>query len=255
MSQAPAALVTGAARGIGAAIAVRLAREGMDVAALDVLDCRETADRVSAAGREALVLTADVTDRDRRAEALEEVRRRFGRLDALVNNAGVAPRTRADILDADEGSYDRVMNVNLKGPYFLTQAVARWMIEQRRLRPDGPMCIVNISSISAYTASPSRGQYCLSKAGVSMATRLWAARLAEHAIGVYEVRPGIVATDMTAAVKDKYDKLIAEGLTPIRRWGRPADVADAVAVCARGELAFSTGQVIDVDGGFHLRTL
>jgi len=164
-------------------------------------------------------------------------------------------RDRADILEATEDSYDRVMSINLKGPYFLTQAAANWMIRQRQDRPDDWMCIVNISSMSAYTASPSRGEYCISKAGVSMATKLWAARLAEHRIGVYEIRPGIIATDMTAAVKGKYDQLIGDGLTPIRRWGEPGDVAAAVAACARGDLRFSTGEVINVDGGFHLRTL
>ena len=186
---------------------------------------------------------------------LKRVEETFGRLDVLVNNAGVAPKVRTDILQADEESYDRVMNINLKGPYFLTQAVANWMTRQRSDRPEDWMCIVNISSMSAYTASPSRGEYCLSKAGISMATQLWAARLAEFDIGVYEIRPGIIATDMTTAVKDKYDKLIKEGLTPIRRWGRPDDVARAVAACARDDLKFSTGEVINVDGGFHMRTL
>ena len=255
MNEAAVAMVTGSARGIGAAIAAQLAGEGLDLALLDVLDCAATTKAVKQAGRDALALAADVTSPADRAEALAAVESRFGRLDVLVNNAGVAPEARADILEATEASYDRVMDVNLKGPYFLTQAVAGWMIRQREDRPDGWMCIVNISSMSAYTASPSRGEYCISKAGVSMATKLWAARLAEHSIGVYEIRPGIVATDMTAGVKDKYDKLIAEGLTPIRRWGRPADVAAAVAACARGDLKFSTGEVINVDGGLHLRRL
>ncbi|MCD6303837.1 MAG: 3-ketoacyl-ACP reductase [Planctomycetes bacterium] len=255
MNSTKSALVTGAARGIGAAVAVELARGGWDVAILDVADAGATADMVRAAGRNALAIRADVADPADRASAIEAIRRQFGRLDVLVNNAGIAPRRRADILEATEESYDRVMAVNLKGPYFLTQAVARWMIEQRRDRPDDWMCIVNVSSISAYTASPSRGQYCISKAGVAMATKLWAVRLAEYGIGVYEVRPGIIATDMTAAVRDKYDKLIADGLTPIRRWGRPEDVARAVAACAAGRLKFSTGEVINVDGGFHLRVL
>lgn len=255
MKSTPVALVTGAARGIGAAIAARLAQSGFDLALLDVLETAATVQTVAAAGREALPLAADVTVAADRAEALKQITSRFGRLDVLVNNAGVAPAARRDILEATEESYDRVMNINLKGPYFLTAAVARWMIDQRADRPEEWMCIVNISSMSAYTASPSRGEYCISKAGVSMATKLWAARLAEHRINVYEIRPGIVATDMTAAVKDKYDKLIGEGLTPIRRWGRPGDVADAVAACARGDLKFSTGEVINVDGGFHLRTL
>jgi NAD(P)-dependent dehydrogenase (short-subunit alcohol dehydrogenase family) len=254
-SKNPVALVTGAARGIGAAIAVELARGGCDVAAFDVLDPVSTVAAVKQAGREGLAIVGDVTSAADRAKALAAVERTFGRLDVLVNNAGVAPSKRADILEADEGSYDRVMSINVKGPYFLTQAVANWMIRQRAERAEAWRCIVNISSISAYTASPSRGEYCLSKAAISMATKLWAARLAEYGIGVYEIRPGIVATDMTAGVKDRYDKLIAEGLTPIRRWGQPADVAAAVAACVRGELKFSTGEVINVDGGFHLRTL
>ena len=255
MDANPVALVTGAARGIGSAIAVGLAREGRDVAVLDLIDASQTVSAVEQAGRSALFIRADVSSAADRAAALSEVESQFGRLDVLVNNAGVAPKVRADILDAGEESFDRLMNINLKGPYFLTQAAANWMIRQRAERPDHWRCIVNISSISAYTASPSRGEYCISKAGVSMATKLWAARLAEYGIGVYEIRPGIVATDMTAAVKDKYDKLIGEGLTPIRRWGQPEDISRAVAACARGDMRFSTGEVVNVDGGFHLRTL
>ena len=255
MNQSPVALVTGSARGIGAAIAARLAAEGYDLALLDVLEAGETARAVARAGRRAVAMQGDITSAADRAAALERIASEFARLDALVNNAGVAPRVRADILEAAEAEYDRVMAINLKGPYFLTQAVANWMVRQRAQRPDERRGIVNISSMSAYTASTSRGEYCLSKAGVSMATKLWAARLAEFGIGVYEVRPGIIATDMTAAVKDKYDKLIGEGLTPIRRWGKPEDVAAAVAACLRGDLAFSTGEVINVDGGFHLRVL
>ena len=255
MTESPVALVTGAARGIGAGIALELAGVGCDVAIFDVLEARETAERVRAAGRRSLAVVGDVTNAEQRGEALRQIDHAFGRLDVLVNNAGVAPKVRADILEAGEESYDRVMGINLKGPYFLTQAAARWMIRQRAQRPDDWMCIINISSLSAYTASVSRGEYCLSKAGVSMATKLWAARLAEYGIGVYEIRPGIIATDMTATVKDKYDKLIAEGLTPIRRWGRPEDIAKAAASCARGDLRYSTGEVINVDGGFHLRVL
>ena len=255
MESQRAALVTGGARGIGAAIAVELARRGCDVAVLDVVEAGQTVADVRAAGRQGLALTGDVTSGDDRAAALARIEETFGRLDVLVNNAGVAPNVRADILDASEDSYDRVMAINLKGPYFLTQTVANWMMRQRSDRPDDWRCIVNISSISAYTASPSRGEYCLSKAGVSMATKLWAARLAEEGVGVYEIRPGVIATDMTAGVRQKYDKLIGEGLTPIRRWGRPTDIASAVGACAAGELKFSTGEVINVDGGFHLRTL
>lgn len=255
MNESAVAMVTGSARGIGAGIAVQLARDGLDVVLLDVLDCAATAGEIESLGRQALTLEADVTSADDRAAAVAEVESRFGRLDVLVNNAGVAPEARTDILEATEASYDRVMGINLRGPYFLTQAVANWMIRQRAQGGDDWMCIVNISSISAYTASPSRGDYCISKAGVSAATRLWAARLAEYGIGVYEIRPGVIATDMTGAVKDEYDKLIGEGLTPIRRWGQPADVAAAVAACVRGELKFSTGEVINIDGGFHLRIL
>jgi len=183
------------------------------------------------------------------------VKEKFGRCDMLVNNAGVAPSKRMDVLEATEQSYDRVMNVNLKGPYFLTQLVANWMIEQRRQYPKRNFRIVNTGSISAYTSSPARGEYCLSKAGISMMTKLYADRLAEFGIGVFEIRPGIIMTDMTSVVKDKYDKLIAEGLTPIKRWGQPEDVAKAVGAIAEGRLDFSTGQVINVDGGFHLRRL
>ena len=255
MSQSPAALVTGAARGIGAAIAEELARNGFDLAVLDVIDAADTIAAVQAAGSAGLSVTGDVTSAADRAAVLKAVEDRFGRLDVLVNNAGVSPQVRADILEAAEESYDHVMDVNLKGPYFLTQAAANWMVRRREAGSGGWMCIVNISSCSAYAASPSRGEYCISKAGVSMATKLYAARLADFGIGVYEIRPGIIATDMTAGVKDKYDRLIADGLTPIRRWGRPEDVAAAVAACARGDLKFSTAEVINVDGGFHLRTL
>ncbi len=255
MNTAPVALVTGAARGIGAGIAIELAKSGYDVAVFDMIDSAATVAAIEAAGRKGLSVLGDVTSAADREAALKKIEAVFGRLDMLVNNAGVAPKVRADILEATEESYDRVMTINLKGPYFLTQAVANWMVRQRTSRPDTFMSIVNISSMSAYTASVGRGEYCLSKAGVSMATKLWAARLAEFGINVYEIRPGIIATDMTSTVKDKYDKLIGEGLTPIKRWGHPADIAAAVAACARGHLAFSTGEVINVDGGYHLRVL
>jgi len=160
-----------------------------------------------------------------------------------------------DILEVTEESYDRVMGINLKGPYFLTQLVANWMVEQKKTRPERAFRIVNTGSISAYTSSPARGEYCVSKAGIAMMTMLYADRLAEYGIGVFEIRPGIIQTDMTSVVKDKYDKLIAEGLTPIKRWGQPEDIAKAVGAIAEGRLDFSTGQVINVDGGFHLRRL
>jgi NAD(P)-dependent dehydrogenase (short-subunit alcohol dehydrogenase family) len=198
---------------------------------------------------------ADVTSADDRAAMVDAIRQRFGQLDVLVNNAGVAPRVRADILEADEESWDFVLGVNLRGPYFLTQAVANWMVEQSKADDGYRGCIVNICSISSTVASVNRGDYCVSKAGVSMATKLWAARLGEFGIDVYEIRPGIIATDMTAGVKDKYDKLIAEGLTLEPRWGTSEDIGAAVAILATGELKYATGQVLIVDGGMTLQRL
>lgn len=179
----------------------------------------------------------------------------FGCLNLLVNNAGVAPKVRADLLEAGEESYDFVMNINLKGPYFLTQAAAKYMIEQHKADTGFKGCIVNISSISATVASVSRGEYCLSKAGISMATKLWAARLGEYNIPVYEVQPGVIMTDMTAGVKEKYDTLIAQGLCVQSRWGLPADIARVVTMFARGDMPYSTGQVAMVDGGLTLARL
>jgi NAD(P)-dependent dehydrogenase (short-subunit alcohol dehydrogenase family) len=185
---------------------------------------------------------------------IEFTRERYGRLDLLVNNAGVAPLVRADLLETSEESLDRLLSINLKGPFFLTQLAARWMIEQRQAG-GLPAKIITITSISAYTASVNRGDYCISKAGLAMLTPLFATRLAEHGICVYEIRPGVIATDMTGPVQEKYDRLIAEGLTPIARWGRPEDVGRAVVALAQDALPFSTGEVINVDGGFHLRRL
>lgn len=256
----PVALVTGAARGIGRAIALRLLRDGFDVAVLDVRDPQEMTDGMhvlaSEAGQGAVqYVQADISRTEDRADALAAVRRRFGRLDVLVNNAGVAPRVRADLLETGEESLDFVLGVNLRGTFFLTQAAARWMVE--RLDAGEPLrpAIVNIASISSYVSSVNRGEYCISKAGVSMVTALFADRLAEYGIPVHEVRPGIIRTDMTAKVEEKYDRLIREGLLPIARWGTPDDVADAVSVLVSGRLAYSTGQVVDVDGGFHIRRI
>ncbi len=253
----PVALITGAARGIGRACALELARAGHDVVIADIIDTAEAVGAVEELGVDALGVACDVTDPDRRAAALTAIRERFGRLDCLINNAGVAPKIRADILEAGPESFDFVMGINLRGPYFLTQAVANWLIAQQEEDPTrrGRQSIVNVASLSSYTASPSRGEYCLSKAAVSMMTTLYAARLAEYEIRVNEVRPGIIATNMTSAVTEKYDRLIADGLTPIRRWGTPEDVARAVTVLAGGRLPFTTGEAINVDGGFHLRTL
>jgi len=253
------ALVTGAARGIGKAVALELVRRGFHVAVNDIVPEERTetilADFAEAGGGRALYVRADISRAEEREAMVSRLRGEFGRLDLLVNNAGIAPRKRLDLLEATEESFDEVLAVNLKGPYFLTQLVARWMIELRGKLDGYEPRIVNISSISAYTSSPARGEYCVSKAGVSMMTKLYADRLAEFGIGVYEIRPGIIRTDMTAPVREKYDRLIAEGLTPIRRWGEPRDIALAVAAIAEGYLPFSTGEVINVDGGFHLRRL
>ncbi|MCD6364626.1 MAG: 3-ketoacyl-ACP reductase, partial [Planctomycetes bacterium] len=252
----PVALVTGAGRGIGYGIAKRLAGDGCDVAICDIHEeqaVRDALKGIEDLGGKVLYCRADVSDAKARRDMLDEIEAKFNRLDILVNNAGVAPKVRADILEATEESFDWVLGINLKGPYFLTQAVANWMIRQKRADDAFAGRIVNISSISATVASPSRGEYCISKAGVSMATRLWAARLGEFGIGVFEVRPGVIMTDMTATVKDKYDKLFAEGMAVQARWGQVEDVAKAVAMLARGELAYSTGQVVMVDGGMSLQ--
>jgi 3-oxoacyl-[acyl-carrier protein] reductase len=255
------ALITGAGRGIGLGIAMALASDPIDPCDIAVMDIHPdevvipALNELREQGVEVLYCRADVTDREARQRTLDEIEERFGRLNVLVNNAGVAPRVRADILEATEVSYDWVMGINLKGPYFLTQAVANWMIAQREADADFTGCIVNISSVSAAVASPSRGEYCISKAGVSMATMLWAARLGEFEIPVYEVRPGVIKTDMTATVQAKYDKLIAEGLMVQARWGYPEDIGKAVAALVRGDFAYSTGQVIMVDGGMTLQRL
>jgi NAD(P)-dependent dehydrogenase (short-subunit alcohol dehydrogenase family) len=252
------ALVTGGSRGIGFGVAQELARSGFDVAINGRRDAAEVASAVrelQGLGAGVLYCRADVADLPDHARMLSETRSRFGRLDVLVNNAGVAPDVRADILDASPDSFDRLIRINLRGPYFLTQVAARWMIEQRRADPAFRGCVVNVSSVSATVVSVNRGDYCISKAGVGMATQLWAARLAEFGIDVYEVRPGVIATDMTAGVKEKYDKLIAEGLTLEPRWGTPRDVGRAVAALARGDLPYATGQVLTVDGGLTQRRL
>jgi 3-oxoacyl-[acyl-carrier protein] reductase len=252
------ALVTGGTRGIGFGIASELAASGFELALNGRRDASSVTDALQsleAMGVDVFYCQGDVAAWDDRQRLLEAIRQRFGRLDVLVNNAGVAPEVRADIIEATEESFDRLMNINLKGPYFLTQAVARWMIDQHAREPDYRGCIINVSSISATVVSTNRGDYCISKAGVAMATQLWAARLAEHNIEVYEVRPGVIATDMTAGVKEKYDKLFSEGLTLQRRWGTPRDVGSAVAALARGEMPYATGQVINIDGGLTQRRL
>jgi 3-oxoacyl-[acyl-carrier protein] reductase len=259
MSAQKVALVTGASRGIGRGVATALAADGFDI----VVNYARNADAAQNVGKEiahiggrAHLVQADISVSADRQRLVDEAYDHFGRVDLLVNNAGVAPNVRADLLEAGEESFDRLININLKGPYFLTQAVANRMIAQIEARSVERPKIVTISSISAYTASLNRGDYCVAKAGLAMMTSLYAARLAEYGINVYEIRPGIVETDMTGPVKERYDKLILEdGLTPIRRWGTPDDIGRAVVAVAQDLLPFSTGQVIDVDGGFHLRVL
>jgi NAD(P)-dependent dehydrogenase (short-subunit alcohol dehydrogenase family) len=254
------AVVTGGSRGIGRGIAVALAGAGLDVV-INYAGNEAAARECQALCRQAgpgrfEICQGDIGVSDDRARMVDFVRTSYGRIDLLVNNAGVAPSVRADMLEAEEASFDRLIDINLKGPYFLTQRVANWMIELRgTLGADYAPRIVTISSISAYTASVSRGDYCVSKAGLAMLTKLYAVRLADHGIGVYEIRPGVIQTDMTAGVQAKYDKLIGDGLTPIRRWGFPDDVGRAVTAVALGHFPFSTGEVINVDGGFHLKWL
>jgi NAD(P)-dependent dehydrogenase (short-subunit alcohol dehydrogenase family) len=252
------ALVTGGSRGIGRGIAEALAGSGFDLAINGVRDAEHVADVLSVLrerGAEAHYIRGDIGVANDRQAIVDAVRARFGRLDVLVNNAGVAPNVRADILEASEESFDRVIGINLKGPYFLTQIAAHWMIEQRHADSTFTGMVVNISSVSATEASTNRGDYCISKAGVAMATQLWAHRLAEFGIAVYEIRPGIIHTDMSAAVAEKYDRLIANGLTVENRWGEPEDVGRAVAMLARGDLSYATGNVLNIDGGLTLRRL
>ncbi|MDD5704547.1 MAG: 3-ketoacyl-ACP reductase [Kiritimatiellae bacterium] len=252
------ALVTGAARGIGHGIAKALAAGGCDLAICDLHEPAAVADAIGgikALGARTLYCRADISDARARERMLSEIRTAYGRLNILVNNAGVAPKVRADILEATEESFERVMKINLQGPYFLTQSVARYLIEQKQADASFEGCIVNISSVSATVASPSRGEYCISKAGVSMATKLWAARLGQYDLPVYEIRPGIIKSDMTAAVQEKYDRLIGDGLCLQARWGLPEDIGRAVAMLARGDLAYSSGQVIMIDGGMTTQRL
>ena len=257
------AIVTGGSRGIGRGIAVSLAGAGMDVVInyagneAAAQECRALCQKAAShAGARFEICQADVGVADDRARLVDFTRETFGRIDCLVNNAGVAPSARMDILEAEEASFDRLMSINLKGPYFLTQRVARWMVELRgTLGASYAPTIITVTSISAYTASVNRGDYCISKSGLAMLTKLFAVRLAEHGIGVFEIRPGVIQTDMTSGVTAKYDKLIGEGLTPIRRWGFPDDIGKAVSAVAVGSFPFSTGEVINVDGGFHLKWL
>jgi NAD(P)-dependent dehydrogenase (short-subunit alcohol dehydrogenase family) len=252
------ALITGGTRGIGLGIARALADEGYDLALCGRRDegaVSEVLTGLRERGIEVLYLSVDISDGAARERLVDGVRAHYGCLHVLVNNAGVAPRERNDLLDATEESFDRVLGINLKGPYFLTQRVANWMVEQRAQEDAFEGCVINITSISSTVASPNRGEYCLSKAGLTMMTKLWSVRLSEFDIPVYEVRPGVIRTDMTSGVEEKYDRLIEEGLMLQDRWGEPEDVGKAAAMLARGDLSYSTGQVLMVDGGMTVDRL
>jgi len=262
-SSIPCALVTGSSRGLGRGVALELAKAGFSVAVHysgNVDAARETASLCEASrisnDQRFPVFQCDIADAAQRDALVRDVFLEFGSLDALVNNAGIGPKVRADILDATENSFEEVLKTNLQGPYFLTQAVAkRWLDPPSKSAIPSGRKIVFVSSISAGTASTGRGEYCVSKAGVAMAAQLWAARLAGSGIQVYELRPGIMETDMTKGVKGKYDNLIEEGIVPQKRWGYPEDVGKAVRSLLCGDFAFSTGSVIHVDGGFHISRL
>jgi NAD(P)-dependent dehydrogenase (short-subunit alcohol dehydrogenase family) len=253
------ALVTGGTRGIGAGITRRLLSDGFAVSILATR--QEPADLLGELRElgEVRYVRGDVAERLDHERYLRDAVDAWGRLDVLVNNAGVGPRVRDDLLDASAESFDRVLGINLRGPYFLTQAFSRAVIELRGPLGEPPQrpvaTIVNVSSISATTVSTNRGEYCISKAGVAMATQLWAARLAPEGILVYEIRPGVIATDMTAGATEKYDALFADGLAPMARWGRPGDVGDAVGMLVAGNTPYSTGEIFHVDGGMHIPRL
>ncbi len=252
------ALITGGARGIGFGIAKCLAKENYNLAVCGRSGEESTTEALSElrkSGAEVLYCKCDISDSESRRNMIDKIKENYGRLDTLVNNAGIAPSERKDILDASEESFDKLISVNLKGPYFLTQLVANWMIEQKKTDDSFQGKIVNVTSISSTVASVNRGDYCISKAGLSMTTKLWAARLGEFDIPAYEIRPGIIQTDMTSKVKGKYDKLIDEGLLPQARWGYPEDIGKAVAMLARGDMPYSTGCVLTVDGGLTLERL
>lgn len=251
------AIVTGASRGIGFAIAKKLGMNGFQVVLMATRpeqECRDTLEELSKAGIDWLYVSGDVSRQEDRERLLDETLQRFGAVHVLVNNAGVAPKVRQDLLEMSEESFDRVIAINTKSNMFLTQLVAKQMLKQKiEGRKRGT--IINISSCSAEVSSIARGEYCISKAGVSMLTKLYADRLAPEGILVHEIRPGVIRTDMTSTVTEKYDALFASGAFPIARWGTPEDVANAAAFFAGDECLYTTGSYLDVDGGFHIKRL
>jgi 3-oxoacyl-[acyl-carrier protein] reductase len=257
------ALVTGAGRGIGRGIVLELIKNGFDVAGVDVIyepdnkekGLFEVEEKVEKLGVKFLPIQGDISSLDDHQKIINKTLDKFGKIDLLVNNAGVAPKVRLDILETTPGSYDRLMTINARGPFFLTQSVANVMVNQLEKKVDSKPAIVFISSISAYVSSPSRAEYCLSKATVSMSVKIFADRLSEYGINVYEIRPGIIQTDMTSVVKEKYDKLIAEGLVPQKRWGFPEDIGKAVVGLVDGYFDYSTGLIVEVSGGMNIQRL
>lgn len=258
MQKKKIAFITGGSRGIGFGIALELAKAGFNLA-INGMRSEEAVQgaikELTALGAEVIYCQGDIASKEARSAMLDKIKNHYRALHVLVNNAGVAPKERKDILKASEESFQYLMTTNLQGPYFLTQAAANWMISQKQEDEHFNACIINISSISATVASVNRGEYCVAKAGLSMATQLFASRLGEYNIPVYEVRPGVIRTDMTAGVNEKYDKLIAEGLCVQKRWGEASDVAKAVVALTTGYFPYSTGQVIMVDGGLTLPRL
>ena len=249
------ALITGGSRGIGFGIAVQLAQNGFDLAINGVRSEKEAEGAIKKLkdlGTAVIYCPGDISLRTGRQHILQQVRTHYNRLDVLVNNAGKGPKERKDILEATEESFDDVLSTNLKGTYFIMQGAANWMIEQKQQDDAFAGCIINITSVSAALASVNRGEYCISKAGLSMATQLFAVRLGEFNIPVYEIRPGVIHSDMTAGVEKKYDKMIEEGLCVQKRWGEPEDVGKVVACLAKGDFRYSTGQVFIVDGGLTI---
>lgn len=252
------ALITGGSRGIGLGIAIELAKAGFNLAINGVREqkaVQPVLDGLKMFGVKVVYAQGNISDKTDREKIFQTVISEFGQLNVLVNNAGIAPRERKDILEATEDIFDEVIETNLKGPYFLTQLFANHMVEQKILNPEFSCCIINVSSVSATVASVNRGEYCISKAGIAMATKLWAARLGEFDIPVYEIQPGVIKTDMTAGVTEKYDKLFEQGISIQKRWGTPEDVGKVAAAMATGMMPYSTGQVVVVDGGMTVQRL
>lgn len=252
------AFITGGTRGIGLGIAIELAKAGFDLAVNGVRDeakVKSVLEELSKLGVQVIYVRGDVSKKEDRQRMVTEIFDRFGKINVLVNNAGIAPPERKDILEATEESFEYVLNVNLQGPYFLTQQVANRMVEQKKQLPDEFFCVINVSSVSATVASTNRGEYCISKAGIAMATKLWAARLGEFDIPVYEIQPGVIKTDMTSGVQEKYDRLFQQGLAIQQRWGTPKDIGKVAVAMASGNMPYSTGQVVLVDGGMTVQRL